>query len=502
MKTGIAIGLAMLTGAALLGVACETDGGATETAAPLAHPFQEGTGWFYHYVRATDDYPATPYDDITANIEDGFYSERGASNVMIYGPYRASADFRGLPAIDFFEAQAGTGTIQDFEDLVRAAHANRLTVTVYMALLSVHRSNDIFRKAEADVRDGVASAEASMFRWASEEPAPSERPADFPEYEGGWAFSETAGQWFVTSWGYPALDYANAETRDYVKGVLRFWLDTGVDGIEYDYPLSFLGMRSDDMTFVDPNMVDVLISTALRHSPRSTWLHAEGAGQFWDEAWNDQVGFTHILINGDEDRWSFPYAVMDDGAMRRRKTVADLEAHWAEFFDRRRQRDPGLGVNAWSLYVFDMSAAQRALDAAVQAGMGALYSIDVEEIYARLTADERSAYDDVFRTLKRTPALAPGASRVQRPAAICGGDVADQVYAVERTSVDGTRTVLNIYNFTDEPQCVAVDLTESAITVPQTPVDLSTERDAAAISSASYEVELPAFGYRFLDVSA
>ena len=57
----------MLTGAALLGVACETDGSATETAAPPAHPFKEGTGWFYHYVRETMTLRRRRYDGITAN---------------------------------------------------------------------------------------------------------------------------------------------------------------------------------------------------------------------------------------------------------------------------------------------------------------------------------------------------------------------------------------------------------------------------------------------------
>lgn len=469
---------------------------------PRADPFKEGTGWFYHYVRATDHYAATPYADITAKLEDGFYTDRGASNIMIYGPYRASAEFRGLPAIDYFDAQVGTGTVGDFRDLVAAAHAKGITVTIYLAFLSVHPTNPIFRKAETDVRDGIDSPEANMFRWAREKPPPGETPPDFPEYEGGWAFSETAQQWYVTSWGYPAPDFASVETRDYVKDVLRFWLDTGVDGIEYDYVLSMLGMRSHDMTIADPNMVDVLIATPLTYTSNAKWLHAEGAGQFWDEGWNDAVGFNHILINGDEDRWSFPYAVMDDGASQRRKTVADLEAHWRTYFDQRRERNPDLGVNAWSLYVFDMTSEQRALDAAVQAGMGALYSIDVEEIYARLTVEEQTAYDDVFRALKRSPALAPGASRIQRPAAICGGGSADQVYAIERTSTDGSRTALNIYNFTNTPQCITVDLSGSAIMAPQTPVDLSTQQDGPPITSASYDVQLPAFGYLFLDVAA
>ena len=256
------------------------------------------------------------------------------------------------------------------------------------------------------------------------------------------------------------------------------------------------------MTSVDPNMVDVLIRTPTTHTPNPKWLHAEGAGQFWDEGWNDDVGFTHILINGDEDLWSLPYAVMDDGAPGPRMTVEDLEEHWKEFFDRRRARSPALGVNAWSLYVEDLTPDQRALDAAVQAGMGALYSIDYEIIYDRMTGEERTKYDDVFRALQRSPALAPGATRVRRPANICDGGSADRVYAIERTSTDGSRTALNIYNFTNAPQCVTVDLSGSAIEVPQTPLDLSTQQDGSPIPSASYDVRLPAFGYLFLDVAA
>ena len=475
----------------------------TVGAAVPADPFKAGTGTFYHYVRATATYPATLYSSITAKINNNFYTDRGASNIEIYGPYKASVDFRGLPAIDFFDAQVGTGTVQDFRDLVTAAHAKGITVTIYMALLNVHHTNPIFLKAEADKRDGINSPEVNMFRWSptNRKPRANQNPPDFPEFEGGWAFSQTAQRWYVTSWGFPAPDYANQVTRDYVKSVLRFWLDTGVDGIEHDFPLSFLGMPTQDMTFVDPNLVDLLITTPTTYTSNPKWLHAEGAGQYHDEAWNDAVGFNHILINGDEDLWSFPYAVMDDGphgALRR--TVDQLESQWVTYFDVRRARNPNLGVNAWSLYDLTLTPEQRALDAAVQAGMGALYSIDNEEIYTLLSAASQQQYDDVFRALKRSPALAPGASRVRRPANICGGS-ATKVYAIERTSTDGTRTALNVYNFKNTPQCVTVNLSGSTITVPQIPFNLSTQQQGPPITSTSYDVQLLAFGYLFLDVA-
>ena len=103
--------------------------------------------------------------------------------------------------------------------------------------------------------------------------------------------------------------------------------------------------------------------------------------------------------------------------------------------------------------------------------------------------------------MQRSPALAPGAARVRRPANICDGGSADRVYAIERTSTDGSRTALNVYNSTNAPRCVTVDLSGSTIEVPQTPLDLSTQGHGSPISSASYDVRLPAFGYLFLDVA-
>lgn len=471
--------------------------------ATSGNPFQEQNGWFYHYVRANSfefegqqfDYPSTPFSDITTKVNNDFYTDRGVSNIMIYTPYKASADFRGIPAIDFFDAQVGTGTVQDFETMVSAAHAKGMTVTAYMGLFYVDHTNPLFEQAEVDRRDGVNSDEVNMFRWADE--IPSQNPDDFPEFEGGWAWSETAQSYYITSWEYPALDYANQVTIDYGKSVLEFWLDTGLDGFEYDFPLSFLGMSTEDMTVVPPDMKDILVTTPTTYTSNPKWLHAEGAGQYYDEDWNDQVGFTHILINGDEDFWSFPIGVMSGGATG----VDDLEAQYATYLDPRRAN--GQGVNSWSLYDYDLTGDQRALDAAVQAGMGSLYSIDHELIYTQLSASEKQKYNDVFRALTRSTALAPEASRTQRPAEECSGQgqASKQLYAIERTSTDGSETVLNIYNFRDTPVCVTVDLSNSDIVVPQTPVDLSTQQDGAPITSTSYDVQLPAYGYRFLDVA-
>jgi hypothetical protein len=115
MNTRFTTSMVVLIAAALLGHGGRSDP-ETEGAETRTDPFREGTGWYYHYVRANSfigdsgrvEYPSTHYSSITSRINEDFYANRGVSNIMIYGPYEASPDFRGLPAIDFFEAQVGT----------------------------------------------------------------------------------------------------------------------------------------------------------------------------------------------------------------------------------------------------------------------------------------------------------------------------------------------------------------------------------------------------------
>ena len=477
-------------------------GPAPETGVP-GTPFSNGGSWIYRYIHTPEPavYGATTFSAITEQIVGDFYTSRGITNLMIYAPYHSTGEFRGLPAIDFFDTSPENGTIEEFRTMVAAANAKGITVTMYIALIYISPLNPIFREAQDDRRNDVDTPERRMLRWDERVPDGSFPPPDgsppgeldIPRpLEGNWAWSEIAQRWYATSWGFPAIDFANESTREFAKDVLRFWMDLGVQGFEFDAPPSYWGMQGAD----EARQTEIMVTTPREHrADLELYLHAEGFGTYDNEAYSDRIGFTHIMINGDDDMDSF---VTRAGRVAQTGTVDQLEDQWATYFNTRRAA--GRGVYAVSLYDVDLDPRLRALDAAVQAGMGAQYAIDYEELIENsngpiLPATTLDGLWDVFRTLRTSPALSPSASRERVPA---GDD--PRAYAIKRTSLDGSRTALLVYNFDDEEATITVDLADSGIIVPQRSIDLATGEPGPVLETTATMLTLEPYGYRFLDV--
>jgi hypothetical protein len=431
--------------------------------------FQRVNGAFYHYVAESQ----TRYEDLREKIESGYYESRGIQYLVIYCPYQSSGDWRGVPAINFFSTNATNGTIEDFAAMTAAAHERGMGIVAYMGLLFVDRENEIWQKAQEDKANGLSSTEAGIFRWAdewSDEGLPS---------QGGWEFSDEADSYYATSWGYPALDIEGESGRAYIKSILEFWIDQGVDGFEYDAPQSFWGQSTERLT-------TLLADEPRDHYGSPLYLIVEGGwASYENEEENDTIGMTHILLNGDNDQGSFATAVIDGDL-----SVDELEQHFAAYVDPRRLA--GRGVKSVSTYR-ELPAEERALEAAVLAGNGSLMEIDYEEVYSQLDAGSAAAYDSVFRALSRSPAEAPVADRER----LSTGDDPNH-YAVLRTSRGGDVSALNVYNFGEAATTVVVDLSGSDIEPGSTPTDLVSNAAAPPVTSESYSVDLPAHGFAFL----
>lgn len=506
-------GIGLLVASAAVPVTAAADDDPTPASGVPGTPFSDGGSWIYHYVSQPEpfefagqvwDYDPTPFSKITQRLAEGYYTDRGITNLMIYAPYHSTGEWRGLPAIDFFDVSPDNGTVEDFHEMVATANARGITVTMYIALIYVDPQNPLWIKAQEDRRDGLDSNERRMFRWDEREPEgsipPSEggRPptnAQVPRPSvGNWAYSEIANRWYATSWGYPALDFDSEVTREYAKDVIRFWMDLGVQGFEYDAPQSYWGMQGAN----ESRQTEVMITTPRQHRPDlELYLHAEGIGTFSNQAYNDRVGFTHVLINGDDDFNSFASRI---GRYPQTFTPDQLEDHWQAFFDNRRLN--GRGVYAWALYDYDVDPDLRALDVAVQAGMGAQYSIDNEHLVDNpkntvLPDATLEKYFAVHRALRNSPALSPSASRERVPT---HSDT--RAYAIKRHSTEGEHTALNVYNYKDHEACVTVNLAHSGISVPQRTVDISTGEPGPWIRSEEATFRLDRYGYLFLDVEA
>ena len=448
---------------ALLALSC-TYAARAQAAEPF---FMRQTGGMFHYPRESN----TTFASVKTRIEMGYYSSRGIRNLIFYCPYKATEEFRGVPAVDHFATNPNTGTVADFGAMATAAHAHGMAVVAYMGLLFFDPTAPIWVKAQKDHKAGTASKEAKMFLWADEAEGET---ADY----GGWEYSDAAGSFFATSWERPAIYLGSAEGREYVKSVLKFWMDLGVDGFEYDSVESFWGADYEILK-------EVLSTYPNSHSTGQKYLIREGPMGGYDNAEeSDVIGLTHVLLSGDSDDRSVATDVMN-GEM----TVDDLEAHFVTFLDARRAK--GQGAKAVSNYS-DMPAADRALEAAVLAGSGAVMEIDNDMNYKLLEAATQQAYDTVFVALARSTAEAPGASRKRVPTG-----TNKSTYGIVRVSTDGSARALNLYNFSKQPAMLKVNLGGTGIEVGEVPTDLVTNKAAAAVT-ADYSVSLPALGYALL----
>jgi len=133
------------------------------------------------------------------------------------------------PLADFgYDVSAHTGvdpvygTLGDFDQLVRDAHARGLEVL--MDLVACHTS----------IEHPWFRAHPDWYVWSPVDGPPNDWVSAF----GGpaWSRDEQTGRWYLHSFyaEQPDLDWHNPEVVDAMQGVVRFWIDRGVDGFRID----------------------------------------------------------------------------------------------------------------------------------------------------------------------------------------------------------------------------------------------------------------------------
>jgi Alpha amylase, catalytic domain len=478
----------------------------------IGNPFHEHNGIMQEYIRDPEglfgfNYGVTPYADLTAKIEDGWYTDRGLHHIMIYGAWKATNDFLGLPALDFFDAQVGTGTVDDIKEFAETADEHDLNLIMYKVLIYMHHENPVFVKAAQDKANGIDLFESRIFRW-DDRPQPQ---ASCPSNAGlpgqnQWFRSPSIAdnRCFVRAWGYPALDFERPEAVEFAKSVLAFWMDLGFQGFEFDAPQTYLGMNNNGPNEWRQTEIHVEFTSNHVHPDGTTkpkLLYAEGSGGYTQMAYNDRVGHNAVQIDTGVDTFPLPGRV--GRTSNPMITVSQLEDHYVTWADSRRQNGRGTVVHS-SFNGEDGNHSQmpgdlRALDWAVHAGAaGSLAISHYQSLHSTLPPDHDPLIHDVFRAMEKSTALAPGASRERIPTQ---GDLKGP-YAVLRRSMDGSETALTVFNLSTSERCVTVNLAGSGVTVPQRPTDLATGEPGQWLRAEETTFKLGPRGWLFLDVAA
>ncbi|MFU8945170.1 glycoside hydrolase family 13 protein [Mycetocola zhadangensis] len=175
---------------------------------------------------------------ITSRLE--FLSDLGVDAIWL-SPFMTSPQKdAGYDVADYCDVDPIFGTLSDFDAMTAQAHANGIRVIVDLV---PNHSSDAHPWFQAALAAGPGSPERAHYMFRDGKGENGELPPNnWQSVFGGPAWTRTtnpdgtAGQWYLHLFdsSQPDFDWTNEDVREMFRGVLRFWLDRGVDGFRVD----------------------------------------------------------------------------------------------------------------------------------------------------------------------------------------------------------------------------------------------------------------------------
>ena len=201
------------------------------------------------------------------HLNDGTPDSLGIDAVWI-SPFYPSpmADF-GYDVADYCGVDPVFGTLGDFDELLGQAHERGIRVIV--DLVPNHTSDQHPWFGES--RSGRDSTRRDWYVWAdprSDGSPPNSWKSVFERVGPAWTLDERTRQYYLHLFlpQQPDLNWWNPQVRAAIDGVMRFWLDRGVDGFRVDVASALLH---------DPLLREEPTTHAARRRWPRTWNLAE-----------------------------------------------------------------------------------------------------------------------------------------------------------------------------------------------------------------------------------
>src|SRR5215510_9191000 len=142
------------------------------------------------------------------------------------------ADF-GYDVSNYTDIDPIFGTLDDFDALLADAHGHGLKVLLDYVPNHTSDQHPWF----LDSRSSCHSAMRDWYIWRDPKPGGAPPNNWLSNFGGGaWEWDEKTGQYYYHAFlkEQPDLNWRNPEVQNAMLGVLRFWLDRGVDGFRVD----------------------------------------------------------------------------------------------------------------------------------------------------------------------------------------------------------------------------------------------------------------------------
>lgn len=188
------------------------------------------------YPRSFKDSTGSGLGDIRGiTSKMGYLSELGVDAIWLSPFYPSHLLDGGYDVDDYRNVDPKLGTMDDFSEMVEAAHSKNIKVVVDIVPNHTSQYHPWFQEA-LQAPKGSAARNRYIFRdgrGKNGELPPTNWTANF----GGPAWKQVAdGQWYLHLFtpGQPDLNWKNPEVRQDFLKTLKFWCDHGVDGFRVD----------------------------------------------------------------------------------------------------------------------------------------------------------------------------------------------------------------------------------------------------------------------------
>ena len=150
----------------------------------------------------------------------------GVGALWLSPVYPSPQDDNGYDISDYYDIDPMFGTLDDFDELLREAHARGIRVV--MDLVVNHTSDEHPWFVES--RD-PGSPKRDWYWWR---PSPNNWGSRFSGP--AWELDDRSGEYYlhIFSRKQPDLNWENADLRREIHRMMRWWLDRGVDGFRMD----------------------------------------------------------------------------------------------------------------------------------------------------------------------------------------------------------------------------------------------------------------------------
>jgi alpha-glucosidase len=206
----------------------------------MSEPWWKTAVFYQIYPRSFADSNGDGIGDLPGIIEKlDYFIELGVTALWVSPFFKSPMDDFGYDISDYCDVDPLFGTIGDARRLIAEAHRRGLKIIFDLVINHTSDRHPWFIEA----RTSKDNPKHDWYLWkprtdpatGKKLPRPNNWICQF-EFKSAWWDNPATDEWYLGTFTrhQPEVDWRNAELREAMYGVIRFWLDEGIDGFRMD----------------------------------------------------------------------------------------------------------------------------------------------------------------------------------------------------------------------------------------------------------------------------